>query len=230
MEWSALAVNLLIAILAGVIANFLSLLFFRTRVRHPVLPSYVSSIWSIVVVLYVVVALFLVEERWLMPVKYRVLVVTMSFLLILLLTYLLRLMRRKPWQELLIIFVIPAVLIYAVDPLFPRGITIECPPIVTDDATVKGLVSRENWKINVLVHPIKTPDWWVQQVPIPDQGRRWEARAVFGGSSGDQFEVLAIAIPEGSLFKEGEVIHPEQIPRSVFRSKICQVQRKQDFP
>lgn len=91
---------------------------------------------------------------------------------------------------------------------------------------MKGLVAREEWKINLLVHPLKSAEWWVQQVPIPDRTGHWEARAVFGGISGDLFEVLAIAVPQGILYKEGEVIRPDQIPRPVFKSKICLMEKR----
>ena len=113
-----------------------------------------------------------------------------------------------------------------VDRVFPRGADLTCPGIAGDDEVVKGLVAGERWLINLLVHPLRTPDWWVQQVPISDQRGRWEARAVFGGSSGERFQLLAIAVPEGSLFREGDVIHAEQIPRMAFKSKLCQVEKR----
>ena len=226
-DWPTLLLNIAIGMVTGVAANFVSRSLIPRLMpgdRPEAVP--VPALWAVVFVGYVFVMLYLVEQRWLMPFELRFVVVTVSAVVIVVLTIGIRLMGRRPWEELLIVVVLPAVPIVLVDPLFPRGVDLKCPAIVGDDEVVKGLVGGEQWRINLLVHPLKTPDWWVQQVPISDLQRNWEARAVFGGGSGDRFQLLAIAVPEGLLFREGDVIRAEQIPRTAFKSKLCQVEKR----
>ena len=220
-DWWTFALNQALGVLTGVAGSFVYHYLLPKRIPDiRVGGTVIRSLWSVVFVFYVFVALYLVEQRWLIPVEFRVLVVTVTAVVIVVVTALLRLMGRRPWEELLIVALLPALVIPPVDRVFPRGVDLTCPGIAGDDEVVKGLVAGERWRINLLVHPLRTPDWWVQQVPISDQRGRWEARAVFGGSSGDRFQVLAIAVPEGSLFREGDVIHAEQIPRMAFKSKL----------
>jgi hypothetical protein len=224
-DWATISWNLAIGVLVGVAANFVYDYILPAKLRQRAWPR-LPSLWSVVVLVYAVGLLYLVEERWVVPFHTRIVVVVVGLVGIVLVTLVVQLPKRRPWEKLLIAAILPLFLVAAVDRLFPRWIRLECPELVGDEAVFKGQVAREHWKVNVLVHPFRTPEWWVQQVPLPDRHGNWEARVVFGGESGDRFEVLAIAIPEGAFYREGEVLRSDQIPVVAMKSRICEVEKR----
>lgn len=227
MDGQTVVVNIAIGVVAGVCANILSLYLIPKLVPgdRP-RPRPVPTLWSVVFVGYVIVALYLVEQRWLIPFEQRFAVVGTCAAVVVVLTVLLRLMVDRPWEELFVVALVPAALIVLSDPVFPRGVDLDCPAIVADEEVVKGRVQGASWHVNVLVHPLRDPDWWVQQVPVVDLRRNWEVRAVFGGASGDRFQLMAIALPEGLLFRDGDTIRTDQIPRTAFKSRLCRVEKR----
>lgn len=225
VDWVTFGWNVTISILTGVAANWLydhvlpSRTWPRTRLPLP-------SLWGVLVIVYAVGWLYVVERRWLLPLNQRILVVALGLVVIVVVTLVVQLLRRRLWEQLLIVVVAPLLVTAAADPWFPHGIRLECSRLVGDEAVFKGQVANANWKINVLVHPLRTPDWWVQQVPLADRHGAWEVRMAFGGESGERFQVLAIAIPEGALYKEGDVVLAEQIPVQALKSSFCEVMKQ----
>lgn len=90
---------------------------------------------------------------------------------------------------------------------------------------VKGKVSNPKVRVYVLVHPLKTNQWWVQRLPSPpNQDGSWRTVCFFGTETqgaGEEFEVLAIAtndsLSEGTTLKE--------LPQCGARSDIVTVKR-----
>ena len=149
MEWVSFSLQFLMGITTGVIANIVTH-YVPENIRSPV-ASLASWFWSILAVLYVFGALYLVKERWLLPIIYRVLVIPCVFLIICLLTYLLRAMKQKPWQGSSAVCLIPGAMIFAADSVLPKGVLLQCPRFVYEAyAEVEGFVVREEWTVYVL--------------------------------------------------------------------------------
>jgi len=83
-------------------------------------------------------------------------------------------------------------------------------------ALIKGKVSDPKLHIYVFVHPLMTKLWWVQRLPSPpNKDGSWQSIGYFGTKQGEgvgeYFEIMAIAAPDRSLFKEGEQISLEKV-------------------
>lgn len=92
---------------------------------------------------------------------------------------------------------------------------------------VKGTVSDPQLIVYVLVHPIMTNQWWVQNIPAVDSEGRWQTLCYFGTKTegiGEQFEVIAVAGRSARMFRTGETM--EIIPKSLLRSQIITVRRE----
>lgn len=224
MDVKLIGFNLLLGVISGIAANWCydKIIKIKNNVS-PQSDYHGSKLWPIVVVVYIVFIAYLIEEIWLVPIKYWFLFVISGFFFMFILIYLLSRLRRKTWQEFIVISVFPAIFLWAINPLFPKGISLTCPKFVQDDVILHGYVKNEHWKINILVNPFKTPEWWVQQIPVSGAWRRWQTKATFAGSANDRFQIIAIAGLKENLFKEGDTVLPGNIPKSVFRSKICEV-------
>lgn len=83
-------------------------------------------------------------------------------------------------------------------------------------ALIKGRVSDPKLYVYVFVHPLMTKSWWVQRLPSPpNKDASWQSIGYFatkeGAGIGEYYEVMAIAAPDRSLFKEGEQISQEKV-------------------
>ena len=96
---------------------------------------------------------------------------------------------------------------------------------VAMEDTVRGKVSDSRVPVYVLVHPLKTNQWWVQRMPSPaNQDGSWRTTCFFGTETqgaGEEFEVLALATTE--KLKEGQVL--KELPKCGARSDIVTVKR-----
>jgi len=99
---------------------------------------------------------------------------------------------------------------------------------VTLTEIVKGKVSDPKMPIYVLVHPMSTNLWWVQNLPAPpNQDGSWQTLCYFGTENegiGEYFEVVAIATGRTSRrLRAGQTL--EELPKDVTRSDIVTVRR-----
>jgi len=65
-------------------------------------------------------------------------------------------------------------------------------------------VSSADAKVFVLVHPLATDTFWVQNIPQVSQDRRWRVEAFFGTEAagrGESFEILAVATNESQVLR-----------------------------
>lgn len=77
---------------------------------------------------------------------------------------------------------------------------------------VRGTISDPNLQVFVLIHPVATNRFWVQ--PIPDRGSQWRSYCYFGEPDRgieEQFEIIAVASGNKTLFKEGDTL-PSPLP------------------
>ncbi len=96
---------------------------------------------------------------------------------------------------------------------------------VSLESTVRGTVSDPKVRVYVLVHPLKTNQWWVQRSPSPtNQDGSWRTSCFLGTETegmNEEFELLALAttesLTEGQIFKE--------LPQCGKRSDIVTVKR-----
>jgi hypothetical protein len=93
-------------------------------------------------------------------------------------------------------------------------------------AVVTGTVTNlGTMKVYVLVHPLTTNLWWVQNPPSPPSRGQWRTLAYFGTSSGqgvgDIFEIVAVATR--STLAAGQTF--AAIPPNSAQSDIVAVKR-----
>jgi hypothetical protein len=91
---------------------------------------------------------------------------------------------------------------------------------------IKGTVSDPNADVRVVIHPVETPDFWVQDpVTVKDDGS-WKVIAYFGEAkpehAGKPFEVRAFANPSENL-SAGKTA---RWPKAAARSNVVDVIRK----
>lgn len=91
---------------------------------------------------------------------------------------------------------------------------------------VEGTVSDWKAEVWVIVHPMKTSDYWVQRNVTVKEDGKWRVQVNIGKGSvgvGESFEIMAVANPKNSL-KEGN-----KLPRwaeAQWKSQVIRVIRK----
>ena len=87
----------------------------------------------------------------------------------------------------------------------------------------------------VLVHPLGTDQWWVQDVPLVQNDGRWNVNAYIGAETlgrGELFEILAVATNENwvlRLLRDARLAPAQRlatIPEAFARSNLVVVKRK----
>jgi hypothetical protein len=105
---------------------------------------------------------------------------------------------------------------------------------VTMEYTVQGTVSDPSAKVYVLVHPLKTRETWVQQLPLVGRDGSWQTTVFFGTSVlgiDEPYEVIALATKENSVvnFATGNNLKADQVlqqlPDHTNKSKVITVRR-----
>ena len=106
-------------------------------------------------------------------------------------------------------------------------------PHVGRQVMVEGTISDPNVNICVLVRPMTTDTWWVQNLPSPpgkidEKTWRWRTMALCGTDTlglNEDFEIVAIAEGKRSICQLGKQIKAEEFPRNLPRSEIITVRR-----
>lgn len=98
---------------------------------------------------------------------------------------------------------------------------------VDHEQIVKGKVNNPRLTVYVLVHPLKTNKWWVQNIPAVDAKGDWQTLCYFGSQTegnGEPFEVIALADHGSGALKTGSTI--EVLPSKLLRSQVVTVKRR----
>ena len=198
----------------------------RLRLPKPL----IQIVWTAIITIFVILVLFSVETRWALDIKFGVLVVVISIALVMATTWLAWFLAVKKRIRIDRVFcggiLLLASLGYFVDRALPRYVSVDCPSFVGDTATIRGRVARwGKWDVRVMVRPLKSGVFYIQQIPLPDAGGEWRVECNFGGVPGDRFEVLAIASYGNIPFEEGQTIIP-RVPNGIHRSRSCEVEKR----
>lgn len=99
---------------------------------------------------------------------------------------------------------------------------------------VQGEVAPISSDVYVLVHPLSTDRWWVQNLPFVQNDGRWQVRVYTGTETegiGELYEILAVATNENRLIRilRGDYPIPgqqlEAIPPYLAKSNLIVVRR-----
>lgn len=194
----------------------------------PPIPA-VWIFWTVIVTVSVVFVLYLAETRWALSLLSSF-ISAIGFLAFAIgCTGLVFLLMKKTRTEMAICIgiLLLALTGYFVDRVLPHYVSISCPSFVGDTAIIRGNTAHwGTWNVRVLLHPLKSEEWWVEQIPVPDESGRWRIECTFGGSSQERFEILAIASHEDIPLERGQTILPNKIPDKVYRSRIYEVEKQ----
>lgn len=221
MDLQPLPVTFAVSLVASLVANAV----YARRSGATQVISGEPLFWSVVVVFFLALVLTMGLSRWLVPLWAAYLTAAGAAAVAAGMVFL---VSGRSWPagvKLAVTVAVPGLGVLVIDPLFPSNVSLRCPEEVRQETVVHGWVDRSAVSTNVLVHPMRSAEWWVQQIPVPDRSGRWHAKSVFGGQPGDLFEVMAVSVSDGSLYEEGSAIHPSQIPESAYRSDVCLVRR-----
>lgn len=195
---------------------------------RPRIPA-IWMFWTIIVTASVVFVLYLAETRWALSL-FSCFIWAIGFLVFaIVVTGLVFLLMKKVGIEMAICagILLLALTGYFVDRALPHYVSISCPSFVGDTVIIHGNTAHwAKWNVRVLLHPLKSEEWFVQQIPVPDESGRWRIECIFGGSSQERFEILAIASHEDISLERGQTILPNEIPDRVYRSRICEVEKQ----
>ena len=110
-------------------------------------------------------------------------------------------------------------------------------PQVGRQVIVEGTISDPQITVCVLVHPMASDTWWVQNLPSPpgkvdDKTWRWRTMALCGtgpeeGNLGlnEEFEIVAFAESQRAICQLGKTIKTQDFPNDLPRSEIVTVKR-----
>lgn len=97
---------------------------------------------------------------------------------------------------------------------------------VTMTELVRGTVSDPKLNVYVLIHPLTTNLWWVQNIPTVGPDGKWQSFCYFGTENlgiGEPYEIIAVATFKKKLYKPGDTL--EIVPLDLLRSRIVTVRR-----
>lgn len=98
---------------------------------------------------------------------------------------------------------------------------------------IKGIVKNPNSRVNVVVRPLESSDYWVQDSPTIDGNGNWQINAYLGERNIDneeKYEVIALAINENLLITwlTGNYLlvgRQQYLPKNSNRSNIITLTR-----
>ncbi|TSA12601.1 MAG: hypothetical protein D4R73_02155 [Deltaproteobacteria bacterium] len=91
---------------------------------------------------------------------------------------------------------------------------------------VRGTVSTPKLNVYVLIHPLTTNLWWVQNIPTVGPDGKWQSFCYFGAEKlgiGEPYEIIAVATSKKGVYKPGDTL--EIVPSDLLRSRIITVRR-----
>ena len=97
---------------------------------------------------------------------------------------------------------------------------------VTTRELVGGTVSDSKLNVYVLIHPLTTNLWWVQNMPTVGPDGKWQSFCYFGTENlgiGEPYEIIAVATSKKKLYQPGDTL--EIVPLDLLRSRIVTVRR-----
>jgi len=106
-------------------------------------------------------------------------------------------------------------------------------PPVGRQVMVEGTISNPQVIVCVLVHPLTTDTWWVQNPPSPpgkidDKTWRWRTIALCGTEElglNEDFEIVALAESQRAFCQLGKTFKTPDFPNELPRSEIITVKR-----
>jgi hypothetical protein len=109
-------------------------------------------------------------------------------------------------------------------------------PEVGHRVVVEGTISDQKMIACVVVHPMSTTTWWVQNLPgPPDQvGKQaWRVRSIaYCGTEElgrrEEYEIVILAESKRSVCVEGKTFQTPSFPNDLPRSEILRVKRTRD--
>lgn len=112
--------------------------------------------------------------------------------------------------------------------LYERPVTIELASgtVVAEREVLRGTVYAPVEKVWVLIRPLEASVYWVQPSATLQPDGTWASNVYFGthdAGAGEQFEIIAVADPEGEL-REG--LQLRDLPRTRHSSKVITVVRE----
>ena len=99
--------------------------------------------------------------------------------------------------------------------------------------SVEGIISDPNAIVCVLVHPMTTDTWWVQNPPSPptqidENTWRWRTMVYCGTETlglNEDFEIVVLAEGKRAVCQKGKQIKGDEFPNELPRSEIITVFR-----
>lgn len=106
-------------------------------------------------------------------------------------------------------------------------------PQVGRQVMVEGTISDPNVIVCVLVHPMTTDTWWVQNPPAPpgkvdERTWSWRTMVLCGTETlglNEEFEIVALAEGKRAICQLGRQIKMEGFPQDLSRSEVITVRR-----
>ena len=103
--------------------------------------------------------------------------------------------------------------IFFFDRFLPHDISLNDPGKVKDTSLISGRVIDESWSVYVLIRPIDSSGTFVEKATGPDGDKNWSAICYFGGGSGKQFYIRAVAISNDKMKTLGNSPGAEEIEK-----------------
>lgn len=227
-----------VAIITGIIAEFVTLFILRAIGKGEPLKAVKPIIWiagifrATVIVLYFITIFYLFSEKWAIGSMTTVIIIGFSILLIV--AFGLRRFSRKRVviveieqtdyshvKRVIYLTFALALCVWAYDRFLPHYVSINCQYNVGTTCTIKGHVIKSNRYVRVLVRAASDNTWYTQQTPVIDEKGNWESVCVFRGQEGQAYKILALASTDSISLKQGDQVLSEQIPKNVRQSKVC---------
>ena len=158
--------------------------------------------WGMVPLGFIIVALYLLENRWPLSMTWAIVLLAGGFLanLLLLVIGVKISLKRGVWWSvglMLILIAIQAGTLYLLDRGLPNYIAIDCPGQVGAVTSIGGRVIDPKWRVYVVIKPRSVDGSFVTTPSYPGKDGVWYAKCDFGGVVGEKYEVFAVALPPG---------------------------------
>lgn len=181
--------------------------------------------WGLIPLGFIVAALYLLENRWPLPMVWAIVLLVCGFLvnlLLLVIGVMIGLKRGVWWSVglMLIVVAIEAGTLYLLDRGLPNYIAIDCPHQVESVTAIGGRVVDPQWRVYVVIKPRSVDGSFVTNPSYPGKDGAWYAKCDFGGGAGETYEVFAVALPPG-MNTTGSPTPVWLVTNAPYKTSVC---------
>ncbi len=228
-------INALVGFVVGILSGLATHYLLKSKIPKGELKWNEAFVWSFLPIAFAVLSLAFIQYRWPISLSAKITLLVGNLLisvgLLVATKRFSNYLNLPATQEMATLIIIGSFVtlsyFYILDQSLPHDVALDCPNQVGTSATLQGRVTNPAWRVYVLLRPRTSNGAYIFRALPPGEDGVWKANCSFGGTTGDQFDVYAVALPPDlahSIDSGGPLPDPRVVDNAApNRTSICSV-------